>query len=194
MKLITSILFILFSVIGVAQERPEGLFINSKAPDFKAKDQKGNEISLKDLRKKGAVVLVFYRGNWSPYCTKYLKRLQDSLQLISDKKAQVIAVTPEGEEGIDSTIQKTGVSFPILFDKDMTIATNYRVAYKIDQKLFSRYKTAGIDLLKTNEQREAMLPVPAVYVINKEGSVILRFFDEDYKRRVPVSEILKIIY
>ena len=54
-------------VIGInlnAQEKPEGLFINSKAPDFKAKDQNGNEIVLRDIRKKGPVVLLFYRGYW----------------------------------------------------------------------------------------------------------------------------------
>ena len=45
-----------------AQERPEGLFINSKAPDFRVKDQNGQEVNLKELRKKGPVVVVFYRG------------------------------------------------------------------------------------------------------------------------------------
>src|ERR1700737_382895 len=65
-----------------AQNKPEGLFINSKAPDFKLKDQDGKDVSLRELKKKGPVVIVFYRGNWCPYCNKYLQRLQDSLQLI----------------------------------------------------------------------------------------------------------------
>ena len=55
----------------MAQQAPEGLFIASKAPDFKAKDQKGEEVRLKDLLKKGKVVLVFYRGYWCPFCTPY---------------------------------------------------------------------------------------------------------------------------
>ena len=60
------ILFVVLLVLSVqlvsAQEAPEGLFIASKAPDFKAKDQNGKEIRLKDLLKEGKVVLVFYRG------------------------------------------------------------------------------------------------------------------------------------
>src|SRR5881396_3544005 len=89
----------LITVINVrAQEKPEGLFINSKAPDFKSKDQNGNEIVLKDLRKKGPVVLVFYRGYWCPYCNKELQKLEDSLQQITEKGAQLIAVTPERQE------------------------------------------------------------------------------------------------
>src|SRR5215216_3293823 len=130
--------FILLSVF--AQEKPEGLFINSKAPDFKARDQNDNEISLKELRKKGNVVVVFYRGSWCPYCSKYLKKLQDSLQLITDKHAQVIAITAESDEGIDSTIAKTGVTFPVIYDKDMKIANAYKVAFRVEDKVVTRYK------------------------------------------------------
>src|SRR5260370_24198963 len=99
-------LFLVTDINLHAQEKPEGLFINSKAPDFKAKDQNGNEIVLKDLRRKGPVVLVFYRGYWCPYCNKELQKLEDSLQLIKDKGAQLIAVTPEKKEGVAKTIEK----------------------------------------------------------------------------------------
>jgi len=174
----------------LAQEKPEGLFINSKAPEFKLKDQSGVEVSLKELRKKGPVVLLFYRGNWCPYCSKQLKGLQDSLQFIKEKGAQVVAITPEAITGIDSTIAKTGAIFPILYDADGKLANAYQVGFKVDQKTVSRYKMAGIDLLKTNQQKEAILPVPAVYIINRDGTVTYRYFDENYKRRVSVKEIL----
>ena len=87
-----------------AQEKPEGLFINSKAPDFKATDQYGNEIRLKDVLKDSLVVLMFYRGQWCPYCNKQLKKLEDSLQLLKNKGARLIAVTPEKPEFISKTI------------------------------------------------------------------------------------------
>lgn len=183
-----------FLSVTVAQaQKPEGLFINSKAPEFKLKDQSGIEVALKDLRKKGPVVLLFYRGNWCPFCNRQLRALQDSLTLIYDKGAQVVAITPEKGEGIDSTISKTGAVFPILYDEDMKTAAAYEVAFGVDDKTVSRYKMAGIDLLKTNAQKNAVLPVPAVYIINKEGTVTYRFFDDNYRNRVPVSVILKNI-
>ena len=192
------ILIVLIAIVCInqlkAQERPEGLFINSKAPDFRANDQNGQEVSLRDLRKKGPVVIVFYRGYWCPYCNRFLKKLQDSLQLIQDKHASVVAITPEAKEGIDSTIQRTGATFPIIYDEDMKISSNYGVRFDIDDRTLARYKTSGIDLLKNNHQREASLPVPAVYVINKEGSVTFRYFDVDYRKRVPIKEIIKAIY
>lgn len=184
--------FILHSAF--AQEKPEGLFINSKAPEIKAKDQNGNDVILKDLRKKGNVVVVFYRGNWCPYCSRYLKKLQDSLDFIRAKGAQLIVITPEAEEGVDSSAAKSGAQFPIISDKDMKIANGYKVAFKVDEKTLGRYKMSGIDLLKNNNQsKDAYLPVPAVYIVNTEGSIKFRYFEEDYKKRLTIKDLLKAL-
>ena len=193
-KTIATILSLFIFFIAFAQEKPEGLFINSKAPDFKAKDQNGNEVNMKDLRKKGNVVVVFYRGNWCPYCSKYIKKLQDSLEVIKSAGAQLVLITPEAEQGIDSTVAKTGATFPIIYDKDMKIANGYKVAFKVDEKTVGRYKNFGVDLLKTNAQtKDAYLPVPAVYIVNTDGAVLFRFFEEDYKKRLAVSDILQAL-
>ena len=89
MKQFIAFAFLLFTFSAMAQEKPEGLFINSKASDFKAKDQSGVEINLKELRKKGPVVVIFYRGNWCPYCNKELTSLQDSLAINYSKRGTV---------------------------------------------------------------------------------------------------------
>lgn len=194
MKQLFALLMAVLSLNAVAQEKPEGLFINSKAPEFKLKDQSGIEVSLKELRKQGPVVVLFYRGHWCPYCSRELTRFQDSLQYITEKGAQLVAITPEGAEGITRTIEKTKAVFPILYDADMKVAKAYRVAYNVDERTFGRYKNAGIDLLAINGQKtQASLPVPAVYIVNREGSVIYRFFEADYKKRVSVREILSEI-
>lgn len=191
MKQLLSFIFLLLAFSSFAQEKPEGLFINSKAPDFKAKDQNGVDINLKDIRKKGPVVIIFYRGNWCPYCNKELTRLQDSLQLITEKGAQVIAITPEASEGIGKTIEKTKASFSIVHDEEMKIAKSYKVAYDVDERTTSRYKSFGNDLLAVNQQKlKVVLPVPAVYIVNKEGSVTYRYFNEDYKKRPAIKDIL----
>ena len=190
---LASILFLLIGINVFAQEKPEGLFINSKAPDFKAKDQNGNEIVLKDLRKKGPVILVFYRGYWCPYCNKELLRLEDSLQLIVNKGAQLIAVTPEKQEGVAKTIEKTKATYPIITDEEMKIMKAYDVTYQVDDKTVGRYKMASIDLAANNGQKAGAvyLPVPAVYIINKDGEISYRFFDPDYKKRPSVKDLLE---
>jgi peroxiredoxin len=122
-----------------------------------------------------------------------LKNLNDSLALIIAKGAQLVAITPEASAGIDSTITKTGAVFPILYDEGAKMAAAYQVSYKVDDRTVSRYKMTGIDLLKNNGQKQVVLPVPAVYIINTEGTVTYRYFDENYKKRVSVAEILKNI-
>ena len=182
----------IFSSLVEAQEKPEGLFINSKAPDFKAIDQYGNEIRLKDVLKDSLVVLFFYRGQWCPYCNKQLKKLEDSLQLIKDKRAKLIAVTPEKNEYILKTIEKTKASYSLIYDRDMKIMKAYGVAFEVDEKTLSRYKNADIDLATANGQKDKIyLPVPAVYIINKEGTIFYRYFDADYKKQPAVKDILE---
>jgi Peroxiredoxin len=126
------------------------------------------------------------------YCNKQLKKLEDSLQLIKDKKAKLIAVTPEKTEYISKTIEKTKASYSLLYDKEMKIMKAYAVAFEVDERTVSRYKNADIDLAAANGQKDKVyLPVPAVYIINKEGTIVYRYFDADYKKQPAVKDILE---
>lgn len=174
-----------------AQNSPRGLNINDKAPEFSAKSQDGKDISLRSELAKGALVLVFYRGQWCPYCNKYLMHLQDSLPLITAKGASLIAITPEKPENISKTIEKTKASYPVLFDKGLKILKSYDVDYMVDSATNEKYKKYGIDFSVANGENGAHLPVPAVYVINKEGIIVYRFFELDYRVRASIKEILE---
>ena len=192
MKIRLSIILFLISIgFSQAQEAPEGLFLNSKAPDFKAKDQAGNEIRLKELLRQGKVVLVFYRGHWCPYCNRQLKRLEDSLYLIKEKGATLVAVTPEKPENISLTVEKTKAEYHILHDEGLKIMKAYEVDFEVQENTIKRYRNTGIDLEKINGKDWKFLPVPAVYVIDKEANITYRFFESDYKKRPSVKEILK---
>ena len=191
MKAYLTCILIFIPAFLFTQEKPEGLFINSKAPDFKATDQYGQEIRLKDVLKDSLVVLIFYRGQWDPYCIKQLRKLEDSLQLIKDKGARLIAVCPEKPEFISKTIEKTKASYPLLYDNEMKIMKAYGVAFQVDEKTVSRYKNADIDLAAANGQKtKVFLPVPATYIISREGTILYRHFDADYKKRPSVQEII----
>jgi peroxiredoxin len=186
---------ILFISASLAQAQvPVGLQVNQSAPDFTAKDQSGKSVVLKSLLKKGNVVLVFYRGEWCPYCNKYLKELEESLLKINSKNATVIAVTPEKPEYIVMSVEKTKASFPILHDEGLKIMKSYDVAYKLDEKAIKKYKKINVDLNQINGTiNSENLPVPAVYVINQKGIIVYKYFDPDYTNRAPISTILKYL-
>jgi peroxiredoxin len=190
-KLIFLIFLYATTIQSMAQEAPKGVSINDDAPAFSAIDQNGNLIELKNLTSKGNVILIFYRGQWCPYCNKQLSALEDSLSFITNKGAQLIAITPEVPENISKTITKTKASYPIIYDDGLKIMKSYDVAFTVDEKTVVKYKNYGIDFNLANGNNGANLPVPAVYIINTEGKIIYKYFDTDYKKRPSVAELLK---
>src|SRR5262249_44018826 len=99
--------------------------------------------------------------------------------------------TPEKPVNISKTIEKTKASYPILFDDGLKIMNSYDVAYTVDDKTVSAYREHGIDFMEANGKNNGIhLPVPALYIINKEGKIVFRHFDKDITKRPSVAEIL----
>ena len=174
----------------IVSDKPVGLAVGDVAPDFSGSNQNGKEIHLKESLKSGPVVLFFYRGEWCPYCNKQLKSLQDSLKFITDKGAGIIAVTAEMSSNRKITVEKTKATFDIISDDHSKIMHSYKVAYELDEKTTQAYKNYGIVLSDRNGSNGSELPVPAVYIINKEGKITYRYFDLDYTKRASVKEIV----
>ena len=129
---------------------PEGLKVGDIAPEFTTKDQDGKTIDLKQALKRGPVVMLFYRGQWCPYCNKQLSHFSDSLQSIIAKGAMLLAITPETAENIKKTVEKTKTVFPVIEDGTMNIMRSYKVNFAVDEKTIARYKGYGIDFDKEN--------------------------------------------
>jgi peroxiredoxin len=181
-----------FSVLSVfAQDKPVALKVGDKAPDFMAKDHAGNMVSLKKMTEKGKVVVMFYRGAWCPFCNKYMSQLEQSLPEFSAKNATVVAITPETDESINKAIDKTKATFSVIYDKDRSIMKNWKVAYSMSDDMKTKYKGYGLDLEK--QQGDWMLPVPATYVVGKDGKIEYVHFDENYQKRAEVTDILKVL-
>jgi peroxiredoxin len=192
MKKLILIAFLILSATTLFAQA--GLKKGDVAPAFTAVDNSGKTLNLKSLLKTNkAVVLFFYRGQWCPYCNKHIQQLQDSLQLLTGKGAYVVGVTPETAENINKTITKTKASFSMVSDKGYAIMKAYDVNYVMDPEMFTKYKGYGIDLEANNGNTDHMLPVPATYVIGKDGKLILAHFDKDYRKRASIQSILNVL-
>lgn len=181
----------LLSQFAMAQEAPFQLNVGDEALNFQGIDQNGKAFELYDALEKGPVVLMFYRGFWCPHCNKQLSQMEDSLNFITDKGGIVVAVTPEKPENINKTIDKTGASFKIIHDKDLSIMNTYHVAFRMEEALLKKYKKWGIDLDSANGENGPNLPVPATYIIGQDKKILFAFFDPDYKKRATVGKILQ---
>lgn len=189
MKFIVSLFLVFFICLVTNAQQPIGLTVGSVAPDFTLNDQSGMLFNLNEKNKNKTVILIFYRGQWCPYCNKQIKGLQDSMELIVDKGGTVVAVTPEIAENVIKTVEKTKATFPILSDDGLKVMNAYKVSFTVDSGTVERYKKYSIYFDKANGSNGANLPVPAVYII-KNGKIAWRYFDADYKKRPTVNEIL----
>ena len=171
-----------------------GLSVGTQAPMFQAIDADSNNFSLIETLNKGPVVIIFYRGFWCPVCNKHLGSLQDSLKLIEDLGARVIAISPEKPEYLDKMAEKTNATFTLLYDEGYKIADAYDVTFKpTGMQLFTYNTLLGGNLKKTHSDESQRLPIPATYIVNQEGKIIWKQFDPDYKKRASVSDIIKAL-
>ncbi len=193
-KIISAIAMVFIYSLSVAQmktEYPEGLKVGDMAPDFTLKNTDGKKVNLKAKLKDGPLVIVFYRGQWCPFCNKHLSRLNDSLQLIKEKGADLIAISPETQQNVSKSVEKTKAVFPVLHDEGLAVMKSYKVSFAVDEKTVEKYKGYGIDFKQANGDNGANLPVPATYVIGKDGIIKYVFFNTDYSKRPSVSELLE---
>ncbi len=171
-----------------------GLSVGETAPKFYAMDADSNQFSLEEALKKDPVVLIFYRGFWCPVCNKHLGSIQDSLKMIEEKGAKVIAISPEKPEYLDKMAVKTGAKFTLLYDEGYKIADAYDVTFKPGaMQLFTYNIGLGAKLKETHSDKSQQLPIPATFIVNQNGKIIWRQFDPDYKKRSSVKEILKAL-
>ncbi len=192
MKKLILIAFFIFTAAALFAQ--SGLKKGDTAPAFTAVDNHGKTLNLKTLLKTNkAVVLFFYRGQWCPYCNKHIQQLQDSLQLLTGKGAYVVGVTPETKENLDKTVSKTHASFSMVSDKDYAIMKAYDVNYVLDQPTVTKYKGYGVDLEANNGNTDHMLPVPATYVIGKDGKLKYVHFDKDFRNRASIQTLLSVL-
>lgn len=183
-------IFILYNALTVfahpGYENPAGLSVGDFAPDFKAEDQFGKIISLQESLNSGKVILTFYRGAWCRYCMEQFRNYQDSLFLIEGKGATLIAITPEHEDGVQKTTSVSKATFSILHDEKLQIMLAYHVISKEKYDEFIRgYEETGVD------NQHKYLPVPATYIINQDQKIVFKYFDPNYRVRVPIDKLLE---
>lgn len=199
------LLLLLVSCTAMAQEDlakygmkdkdvPLGLNVGDEAPSINLTDNSGMEYSLEEALKDGPVVLTFYRGNWCPYCNRYLSNLVDSLPMLEEQGASLIAISPESAAQLAKTTEKINDGIKLLSDEDGVVMRDYDVDFWVTEKYQGKIKRGLLrNIAKSNEQEEAILPVPATYIIGKDGKIVFRYFDINYRKRVPVSVILKAL-
>ena len=169
------------------------LAVGAAAPDFTLPGVDGEQVSLAKLLTDGPVVLAFYRGGWCPYCNLELRALQAALADITAVGATLVAISPQLPDNSLSTAEKLELAFPVLSDVGNVVAREYGLVFSLPEDLRSVYDGFGIDLPAANGDQTFELPVPATFVIDRDGSVAWRFVDPDYTHRGDPADVLAAV-
>ncbi len=181
-----------YSAFGMDTEYlPKGLEIGTNSPQIVFTTAKNEKVKLEDLYKNQPIVIIFYRGFWCPVCSKHLSEFAKRAKEIEDKGVKLIAISSESYENVLKTRDNTNANFTIFSDIDGSIMKAFDVNYNVTsayQKIISEKLNTSIS--ETNATKEAVLPVPATYIINTDGKIVYKQFNPNYKIRASVEDIL----
>jgi peroxiredoxin len=148
-------------------------------------------VSLDALLKDGPVVISFNRGHWCEYCLIELAAFREALREFSRTGAQVVSIMPEAQNFISLTQHHD--AFPILADIDNGYALSLGLAIWLGKDVRRLYLEHGLHLETYQGNDTWLLPIPATFVVGRDGCVVDRYVDPDFRNRMEIADILSAL-
>lgn len=164
--------------------------IGEPLPNFVLPDQHGKLVALDALLREGPVVVAFLRGHWCPYCRITAGALGEIAEAARGLNARIVAITPESRKFAQQLNADTGGAFPILADLDNGYALSVNLAVWVDETMSTLIAGAGWDIPSYQGNEAWVLPIPAVFVLDRGGAVLMRHVNPDYRERADLEEIV----
>jgi len=120
-----------------------------------------------------------------------LEALQEIESEVRSLGARIVALTPELERYTRALHKKLNLTFDILTDLHLKTAEQYRLAFVLPDYLRDLYKSFGSTLDRFNDEPEYRLPVPARYILDREGVIRAADVNADYTIRPEPSETVR---
>lgn len=153
----------------------------------------GQEQPLSTLIANKPTVIVFYRGGWCPYCNAQLAGLQKIMPQLAELGYQVIGISPEPASADTSkSVHRTSPpSYLQLSDQSLQAMQAFGVAYYVDDKTEQAYRQGHGIQLTYDQTARAVLPVPAVFIVDAAGLIRFNFIHINYKVRLEPELLLQ---
>ena len=164
--------------------------VGDKAPDFALKNHEGKLVKLSELLEDGPVVVTWYRGGWCPYCNIALAALAEKSDEMSALGATLVALTPELPDATAGSVKEHGLDFQVLTDENHAVAEKYGLVFSLNDDTRDRYQEKFKLEERSGKAAADRLPLPATYVIGKDGIITYAFADADYRRRAEPDRIV----
>lgn len=173
---------------------PEAARAGTDMPDATLLDVHGSPTSLAELRAGRPAVVVFYRGQWCPYCNLALRTYQrDLLPTLSDRAVPLIAVSPQTPDGSLNTAELNALTFAVVTDPGNQLARRLGILTSPSQDVRDTTLELGLDLARANTDGRYEVPMPTVVVVDADGVISWIDVHPDYTTRSEVPAILAAV-
>jgi peroxiredoxin len=164
--------------------------VGAQAPEFALKDSNGKLVRSRDLLALGPLVIKFFRGRWCAYCATELETWRDLYGQLREHDALLVAVSPQTERQSDFMVGQHGLPFPVLCDPGNSVAEKFGLVYTIPEYHRDYYLSILVNLPFINGDKSWRLPLPATYVIGRDGKVLHADAHADFRVRPEPVETL----
>lgn len=169
------------------------LLVGAKIPEFQLPDQNGNNISSKELLTRGCLVLCFIRGRWCPFCVAQMEAMNAILPEIEKAGAFLVAISPQTVKQSYFMHDQHKLRFPLPSDSGNNVARQFGLTYRVSEEQQVLYKRTFVNLPFVNGDDNWELPIPATFVIDRDGTILYASGDEDYTERPEPMEIVRVL-
>lgn len=159
-------------------------------PDVTLETADGDAFDLRSEVAKQPTVLIFYRGGWCPYCMTHLQDVRKAEGDLRDLGYRILAISADPPSALRPTVAKEELGYTLLSDHAMQASAPFGLAFALDDATVAKYRGYGIELTARHEGR-FWLPIPAVYVVGKDGRIAYAHTDPDYTKRLAAEDIVR---
>jgi peroxiredoxin len=157
---------------------------------FVLPDENGELVGLASLLARGPAIVTFHRGHWCPYCRISMNTLARAQPRIEALGARMVAIVPDRERYAAEMKTDAGARFPILTDTDNGYAMSLNLAIWVGDEMREYMTGIGRNLPDYQGNESWILPIPATFVVGRDGRIRGRFLDPDYRTRAAVDDLL----
>jgi peroxiredoxin len=167
--------------------------VGAKAPDFELQDHNGKLVSSSHLLAQKRLVICFIRGRWCPFCVGQIEAMNLIQPKIEQAGAILVAISPQTVKQSFFMHDQHKLRFPLLSDAGNKVARQFRLTYRVPQAQEAVYRRAFVNLPFTNGDESWELPIPATYIVDRNGTILYASANEDYTERPEPSEIVNAL-
>ncbi len=163
--------------------------VGDSMPSFVLPDESAQMVSLDELLDRGPVAVTFHRGHWCPYCRININALVEAYRELPASGGEIVAIMPDRQKFVVELKSQSQVPFPILTDRDNGYAMSLNLTVWVGAEI-QKMMEGRLDLPAFQGNSSWMLPIPATFVVGRDGLIRARFIDPDYRNRMMISDML----